>query len=76
VDRREGLADEPFSWAARADGTVIISYRSAPVTALRGQRAARFLDRVAAVDAGGAQQLMARATGNFKRGNERHAGRG
>jgi hypothetical protein len=67
VDEADGPADEPFSWAARADGTVIINYRSAPVTALRGQRAARFVDRVSAADAAGAQQLMARATGNVKR---------
>ena len=67
------LADEPFAWAARGDGTVIITYHTAPVTALRGQRAARFLARVDGVDAPTAQQLMARATGNFKRGNERRA---
>ena len=70
VDGRDRLADEPFSWSRRADGTVIISYRGAPVTALRGKSAARFLDRVAAGESS-AQGLMARATGNFKRGNER-----
>jgi hypothetical protein len=68
---RDPLASQPFSWTSRADGTVIISYRAAPVTSLRGQRAARFLARVADTDGPGAQQLMARATGNFKRGTER-----
>jgi hypothetical protein len=71
VDRRGRLDDQPFSWTARADGSVIISYHLAPVAALRGQRAARFLVRVNESDTPGAQQLMARVTGTFRRGNER-----
>ena len=65
------LADQPFSHFTRADGTVVISYRTAPVTYLRGRAAARFAARIAGADASAAQQLMARATGNFKRGNGR-----
>ena len=61
----------PFSYATRADGSVVISYRTAPVTILRGRSAERFAARVSEADAAGAQQLMASATGNFKRGNER-----
>jgi hypothetical protein len=71
----DALAHEPFAWSARADGTVIISYRATPVTVLRGQAAARFSARAEAADSAAAQQLMARATGNFKRGNERRAKR-
>jgi hypothetical protein len=63
--------DTPFSYATRADGTVVISYHAAPVTILRGKAAARFATRMTGADADAAQQLMARATGNFKRGNER-----
>lgn len=69
------LANQPFSYLARADGSIVISYHTAPVTILRGKSAARFATRVADVDAVGAQQLMARATGNFKRGNERRPSR-
>jgi hypothetical protein len=69
------LAGEPFSFTTRADGTVVISYHGAPVTLLRGRAAERFAARADRVDAGGAQQLMARATGNFRRGNERGASR-
>jgi len=65
------LAGEPFSFLARADGSIVIRYHAAPVTLLRGQTAAKFLTRVSGTDAAGAQQLMARATGNFKRGSER-----
>lgn len=62
----------PFSFQRRADGTVIISYHAAPVAALRGKTAARFLARLDGADESAAQQLMSRVTGNFKRGNERH----
>jgi hypothetical protein len=66
------LADEPFSYVTRADGSIVIRYHEAPVTLLRGRAAERFATRISASDGPHAQQqLMARATGNFKRGNER-----
>jgi hypothetical protein len=65
------LESMPFSYATRSDGTIVISYRSAPVTILRGRSAERFTTRMTDADASAAQQLMARATGNFKHGNER-----
>ena len=65
------LQDEPFSYLSRADGSIVIRYGTAPVTLLRGNAAAKFATRMADADAAAAQQLMARATGNFKRGNER-----
>jgi hypothetical protein len=71
VAQPDPLADEPFSWLARADGAIVIRYRQAPVTLLRGRIAERFATRMASADGATAQQLMARATGNFKRGNER-----
>jgi hypothetical protein len=50
---------------------VRIAYRGKVVTTLAGKEAARFLSRVAGADAAQAQLVMAKATGNFKRGNER-----
>jgi hypothetical protein len=81
--RKVAMTDAPepegvegvFSYRAHKDGTVRIAYRGKVVTTLAGERAARFLARVAGADAASAQQLMARATGNFKRGNERQPGR-
>ena len=67
------LANEPFSWLARADGAIVIRYHDAPVTLLRGKTAEKFAARVSTADAAAAQQLMARATGNFRRGNERRS---
>jgi hypothetical protein len=60
-----------FDYRATKDGQVFISHHGREVTTLRGNAAERFLDRVRAAEEGEAQQLMARATGNYKRGNER-----
>ena len=61
------LESEPFGFVTRADGSVVILYRGAPVTLLRGKAATRFTTRLEGADASAAQRLMARATGNFKR---------
>jgi hypothetical protein len=71
LDARGRLTNEPFSWTRRADGTIVIAHEGRPVTTLRGVVAERFAGRVEGLDASAAQHVMARATGNFKRGNER-----
>jgi hypothetical protein len=60
-----------FSWRATKEGRVRIAWRGRVVTTLTGAPAQRFLREVEAADEDGEQLLMARATGNFKRGNER-----
>ncbi|MGZ8475914.1 MAG: hypothetical protein ACXWWQ_06790 [Candidatus Limnocylindria bacterium] len=64
----DDAAERPFSWVSRADGTVLLSYHTAPVAALRGRAAERFLARVAATDEADAQHLMARATARLAHG--------
>jgi hypothetical protein len=59
-----------FRFARRDDGSVVITHHSRRATTLRGARAAEFLAEVAAGDE---QLVMARWTGNYKRGNERAA---
>ena len=71
VDRRGRLAEEVFSYRAGKDGVVSIAWHGRPMTTLRGRAAARFLAPVAGLDPRAAQLEMAKATGNFKRGNER-----
>ncbi|WP_162865531.1 hypothetical protein [Deinococcus wulumuqiensis] len=46
------------------------------VSTLTGQEAQKFLARIAGLGDHDAQLLMARLTGNFKRGNERRSVRG
>ncbi|HEY7464046.1 MAG TPA: hypothetical protein VH987_06350 [Candidatus Limnocylindria bacterium] len=67
---QDPLADRPFDWARRGD-EVLITHRGRRATTLRNEAAARFLADVEQLDDSAAQQLMARLTGNFKRGNER-----
>ncbi|MFI1486006.1 hypothetical protein [Streptomyces sp. NPDC020747] len=59
-----------FSYTEQPDGTVLIAHQSRPATTLRGPRATQFL---AEVESGDPQLVMARWTGNYKRGNERTA---
>ena len=60
-------APNGFDYVARPDGTVRITHHGKQATVLRGPRAAEFL---AEVD-DDPQLVMARWTGNYKRGNER-----
>ena len=73
VDRRNRVDDEVFSYRATKNGTVLISWQGKQVTTLNGKQAERFLTRVAGLDDRAAQLVMAKVTGNFKRGNERLA---
>jgi hypothetical protein len=67
VSRRLG----DFSWRQTKAGRVRISRGGRVVTTLGGGAARRFITRAEGADPEAAQQLMARATGNYKRGNER-----
>ncbi|MFC8783823.1 MULTISPECIES: hypothetical protein [Streptomyces] len=59
-----------FAYEAHPDGTVHITHHGRGATVLRGDRAARFLGEVTTTDP---QLVMARWTGNYRRGNERTA---
>jgi hypothetical protein len=64
-------ADLGFSYRATAQGVVRISRDGREVTTLRAEAAARFLAKAAGATPEAIQQLCARITGNYKRGNER-----
>ena len=63
--------NDVFSYRSTKSGEVHISWQGKPVTTLRGGSADNFLARAERLGDDALQQLMARATGNFKRGNER-----
>ena len=63
-------AAEGFAYAVRDNGDVVVTRHGKQATVLRGARAAEFVDEV---EGGDAQGVMARWTGNYKRGNERTA---
>jgi hypothetical protein len=64
-----------FTYQVRKSGEVAIFHHGAAASVLRGARAAKFLSEVESGTEDDAQQLMARLTGNYKRGNERLASR-
>jgi len=73
--RRTSIDDAAFAYLTRKSGEVEISYQGRPVTTLRGEAAAKFVNRIEAIGDREAQHLMARFTGDFKRGNERQSRR-
>ena len=65
------LAGAPFTWRATGDGRVLVSWQGRPVKTVTGERARRLLDQLNAATPEEQQLLLARATGNFRRGTER-----
>ena len=63
---------EGFTWSRRKNGDVVIFHHGRVATTLRGGRADEFVEHVVDEDE---QELMARLTGNYKRGNERDSQR-
>lgn len=69
-------APSGFIYRQRGDGSVVITHHGRAAATLRGARAARFLaeaEAEAETEAGDPQEVMARWTGNYRRGNERTA---
>ena len=75
VDRRNIFEEEIFTYKISKDKKVFISWRGKPITILNGVKAESFIADIAKVEGREAQLIMAKATGNFKRGNEKIAKR-
>lgn len=71
TEHDESLADEPFDYEETQDGRIRITYHGRVVTTVSGTAARRLSERLEKAGPRDAQILMAKATGNFKRGNER-----
>ncbi|PSS43811.1 MULTISPECIES: hypothetical protein [Arthrobacter] len=65
------LLDDPFDYAETKDGKILIRRGGRLVVTVAGGRAQDLASRLARADDEGRQQLLARATGNYRRGNER-----
>ena len=65
------MTHERFSYRETKDGRVQLSSSGRIVKTLTGNDAVRFLSRIVSCDPDAAQLLMAKATGQFKFGNER-----
>lgn len=63
--------EQPFSYIEGKQDLVQIAFHGRVVTTLKGKDAVKFLNRVVGADVRTAQLVMAKVTGNFKRGNEK-----
>lgn len=64
-----------FTFRVRKSGVVEVLHFGRTATLLRATDAAKFLAKANQAGEQELQQLMARVTGNYKRGNERSAAR-
>ena len=69
------MGNEQFDYQTTKEGTVRVFWEGRCVMALGGVRGARLASDLADADPEQIQYLLRRATGNFRRGNERQAGR-
>lgn len=71
VDKRHRLDEEPFSYNVSKDNKVFLSWHGKQVTILNEKDSKKFLERIENADLKETQLIMAKATGNFKHGNEK-----
>lgn len=72
-DARDELERHPFSYKELKDGRIFFFRDGRQVSQLSAKEAVQFLKRIAGADTFETQLMMARATGNYKRGNESRA---
>lgn len=66
--------EQGFSYRPTKDCRVRIDWNGRTVTVLKGGDAKRLLSRLNGAEPETIQLLLAKATGNFKRGNEKRVG--
>ena len=72
TDVRGRLVDDPFSYRVTKSGEVMISRSGRLVLTVGGAAGVKLLKALGATATDAAEQLvLAKATGNYKRGNER-----
>jgi hypothetical protein len=72
IDNRGRLDEDPFSYRVTKNNTILIDYKGKQVKLLNGRDAEKILGKIKiAEDDKAVQLILAKITGNFKRGNER-----
>jgi hypothetical protein len=71
VDRRGRLAADPFTYRVTKNGQIFVSRGGRQVSVVSGAKADRLIKELDAGDERARQLALAKATGNYKRGNER-----
>ncbi|TCS93889.1 hypothetical protein [Hazenella coriacea] len=72
IDKRNRLDETVFSYQLTKNNTILINWYGKQVKILKGKEAQKFLAKMGQANNHKEEQLvMAKITGNFKRGNER-----
>lgn len=71
IDKNNKLKEEPFSYKVSKDNKVFIFWQEKQAMILKGGDSKKFLSKVSKADTIESQLIMAKITGNFKRGNEK-----
>lgn len=71
IDKRNVLVNEVFTYQISKEKKVFIYWSGKQVKVLKGKEAQNFISKLIGLDDKGIQLVMAKVTGNFKRGNER-----
>ncbi len=65
------LSEDPFAYRTTKDGRILIDRGGRTVTTVAGRAAEALAAKLRSADTEGVQQLLARATGDYRHGNER-----
>ncbi|MFF2797554.1 hypothetical protein [Lysinibacillus xylanilyticus] len=73
IDKRNILSEEPFDYQITKKGTVVIYYEGKQIKNVKDREAERLIARIKEVEDNitAVQLVLAKITGNFKRGNEK-----
>ncbi|SFI40233.1 hypothetical protein SAMN02799624_00838 [Paenibacillus sp. UNC496MF] len=71
TDKRDRLSEDVFTYRLTKDAKVLLYWKGKPVTTLAGKAGEKFMKAIAGKGHLDAQLVMAKATGNFKHGNEK-----
>ncbi|RZT23501.1 hypothetical protein [Fictibacillus sp. BK138] len=72
IDKRKRLEEEVFTYRITKNNMVFIEYHGKQVTTLKGKEAERIIKKIEQASTDHEVQLiLAKVTGNFKRGNEK-----
>ena len=74
ADKRNKFNAEIFSYRKSKENKVFIYWNNKQVMILKNKMAQKFIKQIEELDDRDKQLVMAKITGNFKRGNERKKG--
>ncbi|WP_253200615.1 hypothetical protein [Clostridium sp. CF012] len=71
INKRNKLEEQFFSYKVSKDNKVFVFWYGKQVLILKGKESEKFLAKIRNANSKEAQLILAKVTGNFKRGNEK-----